>query len=540
MGKKLTNEQFLQKLKDLGRTDVEPLEEYKGRHVAIKFKCTNPNCRHEWMAQPGNIYSGQGCPICSLKNKSKFYTKETFNEKLKEVGRFDVILIGEYINTDTSTVFKCTKCGHEWEASPSNILYNGYSCPICNYIRTGLRNKVTDKDFKEKVKELNPDIEAISEYKGRETPVTFKCSKGHIWESKPSGFYENPQCPYCNESTKKLIEGYNDLATVRPDLVKYFKDKELTKKIKPQSNKKVDLICPYCGHEKKMMVSNLYKEGFYCDICNDGISFPNKVIRNLLKDESVYPQINKLEFEWSPKWEKKVFFDSLIIVNNKIICIEMQGSQHQRGQWNGVKDISIKERDEYKRIKCKKEGIIEIEINCNDSSFEVIKNNIMKSELINYIDLSSVDWDKVAKNSMKSFMIEACNIYNNSIKSVSQIAEKIGVGRDAIKRYLEIGAKSGICIYTKEDSEFRGIFYKTKYKYEIYEQEEFLGTFYTINMATEFLNNKFPDKHFYTNLVNSRSKNGNIIDGLKIIRSRLTKEDKKIYEQEYLKEKKNK
>lgn len=535
MGKKLTNEEFLQRLRELGRDDLEPLEEYKGRHKAIKFKCTNPDCQNEWLAQPGNIYEGQGCPVCALKNKNtKKYTKDTFNERLKELGRNDVVLIGEYVNSDTPSTFKCTnpECGHEWVTAPGNILFNGYTCPRCNYRRTGNRNNVTQKDFEEKVKELNPNVIKIGVYKGREEKVKLTCSEGHTWEIKPSEFYRYPDCPYCNENSRTLIEGFNDLATIRPELVKYFKDKELPKKLLVSSNKKVDLICPDCGYEKQMFVYNLTKQGFSCNACGDGVSYPNKILRNLLRDESIERQIEEKALEWNPGWGNKVYFDAKIVKDGQIYCIEMQGSQHKTGVWNGVVDEGVFIRDEYKREKCKENNIIEIEIDCVDTSFENIKTQLENS-FSGILDFSEVNWDKIALTSEKSLMIKACEIYNNSLKTVRQIADELEVGRKCVRRYLERGADLGICIYSKEDSAMRGIFYNTKYTYDIYENDEFLGHFITVDLATKFLEEKFPGKKFYGNLVYVRAKQGYVIDGIKIVCKDITEQDKEEYLKEY-------
>ena len=49
------------------------------------------------------------------------YTKESFNKKLKEIGREDVSLKGEYINSRTSTEFHCNICGNDWFTAPINF-----------------------------------------------------------------------------------------------------------------------------------------------------------------------------------------------------------------------------------------------------------------------------------------------------------------------------------------------------------------------------------------------------------------------------------
>ena len=88
MGRKLTNEGFLQKLKDLGRNDLEPLEEYAGTHTKIKFKCTKPECGNEWYMEPNCVISmGQGCPRCgALKNADANRLSQTeFEDKIKQL-----------------------------------------------------------------------------------------------------------------------------------------------------------------------------------------------------------------------------------------------------------------------------------------------------------------------------------------------------------------------------------------------------------------------------------------------------------------------
>ena len=69
----LTNDVFLQRLKDSNITHI-PLEEYKGIHKKIKFKCGN-NSNHIFETTPVTIYQNQKpCPYCSCR---KVYKGET-------------------------------------------------------------------------------------------------------------------------------------------------------------------------------------------------------------------------------------------------------------------------------------------------------------------------------------------------------------------------------------------------------------------------------------------------------------------------------
>lgn len=63
---------------------------------------------------------------------AKLMTKQEFINQLVQKERTDVILLGDYINMATSTLFGCTKegCKHEWLARPNRITMGG-GCPVC-------------------------------------------------------------------------------------------------------------------------------------------------------------------------------------------------------------------------------------------------------------------------------------------------------------------------------------------------------------------------------------------------------------------------
>lgn len=85
MPKKLTNEEFLQKLKDKGRNDIEPLEEYENMNKKMRFRCTNPDCFYEWETRPADIYyNNHSCPKCAIRRNAKA-NRLTENEFLGKI-----------------------------------------------------------------------------------------------------------------------------------------------------------------------------------------------------------------------------------------------------------------------------------------------------------------------------------------------------------------------------------------------------------------------------------------------------------------------
>lgn len=80
--------------------------------------------------------------------------------------------------------------------------------------------------------------------------VWFKCDKGHSYRRKPNATYQK-NCPVC--INKVVLTGYNDLATIKPDLAldwNYEKNGDLTPDdIVFGSNKRVWWKCHVCGNE---------------------------------------------------------------------------------------------------------------------------------------------------------------------------------------------------------------------------------------------------------------------------------------------------
>lgn len=117
----------------------------------------------------------------------------------------------------------------------------------------------------EKNNPLTPDkIEAKSEKK-----VWWRCEKGHEWKTSPNRrFVEKTNCPIC--ANKKVLAGYNDLATINPELAKQWHPTK-NGKLQPTqftvcSGKKVWWKCEK-GHEWEATIARRKERG--CKYCNE-------------------------------------------------------------------------------------------------------------------------------------------------------------------------------------------------------------------------------------------------------------------------------
>ena len=141
-----------------------------------------------------------------------------------------------------------------------------------------------------------------------------KC--GHEWKAVIDGRTKKngSDCPYCNN--KKVLKGFNDLATVNSDVVLYWnydknsKENIFPNHILPYSNKTVWWKCEK-GHEWQAKISSISK-GYRCPYCSN-----QKVLKGFndlattnpkLLDEWNYEKNTILPTEICQKSGKKVWW----------------------------------------------------------------------------------------------------------------------------------------------------------------------------------------------------------------------------------------
>ena len=372
MAKKLTNEEFLQRLRKLGRDDLEPLEEYINAHTKIRFKCLKNNNHGTWLASPTNILFGCGCPKCK---------KESISEKLS----------------------------------------------------------ITHEEFIDRHKDsFNKNIEIIGRYERNNIPILVRCKKeiSHQWLMSCDDLIAGGGCPFCRGLR---VDQNNCVASIRPDLIKYFKNKEDSFKYTLNSSKKVQLKCPDCGYEKTTIIHDLTKRGFSCPMCGDGISYPNKFIRNMLNMLEI-----AFESEWSNEKCKGCFYDVKFELNNKIYLIEMDGAFHysERGYGN-LKEV--REKDKIKEQKAKENNWILIRIEATISEPDYLFNNIKNSLVGNLFNLKDFDYIECGKRSEKSLVIEVCDYINENITTtITETAKIFKLNAETIRSYIKRGKKLGL------------------------------------------------------------------------------------------------
>lgn len=300
---------------------------------------------------------------------------------------------------------------------------------------------IREKEFKEKLYEINPNLEITGKYINAQTKIEFKCNRcgeEHQISNPQSLIKLMSKCARC-DSKRKLAIGLTDFATTHPQYAELFKNKEEAKTATHGSAMKFDIICPICKYEKKMKLSDLTRHGFSCPKCGDKVSYPNRFMTNLLCMLNIEYDSEKI-FNWSQN--RRYDF----VIGNNII--EMDGGFHKGSTYKSYEEC--KKIDDLKDKMAIENGYNIIRIECYKSEFDYIKNNVLKSELIKILELKDFDWIKLEKelinNNLVKLASDAFNKYKG-IKNMSDIAESINMTTAKLCSLLKTANKIGMSDY---------------------------------------------------------------------------------------------
>ena len=160
-------------------------------------------------------------------------------------------------------------CGHEWQTSVK-ARSNGEKCPICSGARViaGINDLATLEPLLAKQWSKKNKIKPTEVSIGSHKKVIWRCKKGHEWEAVvKSRTINKTGCPYCSHN--KVLAGFNDLATLLPDIAAEWSEKNLPLKpdeVNAKSRKNVWWRCGKCGNEWKSVI-NARVKGTVCPVC---------------------------------------------------------------------------------------------------------------------------------------------------------------------------------------------------------------------------------------------------------------------------------
>lgn len=361
MGKKLTHEEFMIKVKEknehVRRGEIEILGTYVEANERIECRCNIHNVT--WYPFAASLYKGIGCSKCRSDNVAKKRKKsnEQFQNELKVV-------------------------------------------------RQQGRNVYCDDMY----------INGV-------TKIWFYCSNGHRWQARPNDILRDCGCPYC--SGHKIVVGENSLWDTRPDIAALLKNPEDGYRYTAGSDHVVEFVCPICGTAHKKTIGNVCRRGFYCNACSDKVSYPQKFARALLKQLPVTHTQYEYDPEWIKPYRFDCYFkylgvDFLLELDGHFHSSRSFGNTDQ-GNKTLKRDLiknylALKQGFQIIRIDCKYDM---------SERFNYVKNKILNSELNELFDLSNIDWIECDKQGQEKLVPKVAELYNQGlcIAEISNIVD---------------------------------------------------------------------------------------------------------------------
>lgn len=227
-----------------------------------------------------------------------------------------------YASSNVYALWACKVCSHEWRATLNNRL-SGRGCPVCSnrVIIAGVNDFASSKygqllsqwDYNKNI--VKPT--ELSPRSGKKVWWIGEC--GHGWYTSIHNRTTNDKikgCPACSVPARMLVPGFNDFASVYPELVKFWHKDNVSK---PESTlagsrKVVTWQCDV-GHTWDCQVYSIGISKTWCLQCNDILN-PKIELAILDIIQEKYPDAvlhHKLPFKWKSghKFEVDIWIESV-------------------------------------------------------------------------------------------------------------------------------------------------------------------------------------------------------------------------------------
>jgi len=188
----------------------DPREYVAFSNKRLSWVCSS---NHKWFATLASRSSGSGCPTCSglivERGVNDLATKNP--ELAAQADGWDPTTFSEFSNKKVQWVCRLE---HKWKASVGDRS-GGRGCPICSgqKVLAGFNDLATkNPELAAQADGWDPTTVAAHTHRS----FKWKCERGHKWKATVNNRFRSGGCPFC--SNKKLLIGFNDLASTNPEL----------------------------------------------------------------------------------------------------------------------------------------------------------------------------------------------------------------------------------------------------------------------------------------------------------------------------------
>lgn len=279
---------------------VTPADIPLGSHHMAWWVCDEG---HEWKAiVKSRTMSGTGCPVCAnrvlVPGENDLATTHPELARQWHPSRNGALTPQAVTAGAQRKVWWLCGKGHAWQASIASRAAAGVGCPVC----AGRLAVPGVNDFASARPELAAEWHPTKN--GALTPemvtplsnkkVWWRCPKGHAYQAVVGArTMRKTGCPYC--ANKKVLPGFNDLATTHPELAGEWHPEKNSRKateVTAGSHAKAWWLCPQ-GHTYEAVISSRTLQHTGCPVCTNRVILPEE---NSLA--ALFPMIAA---EWHPK-----------------------------------------------------------------------------------------------------------------------------------------------------------------------------------------------------------------------------------------------
>ena len=407
--------------------DFFPIENKTRSRVVCKCH----NCGTEYIR--GYNHLKEGTLTFKCEKKAKWPDDKIISFLNEKYENFDFQISKNIDNNGNADVIcTCRKCGYSFKSKFRTLRFYNVLCKKCEFV---VHNKLNENYVTNYIAKKGYEIISGS-YVNEDSVFVLKCKDcgEEVITTYKNLKQRKKGCRNCQYNALKKSE-----ETFLGELYKKYNGNIIAMEKYVNSYTPINFKCNVCGNIWKTSPDLILNKGIGCHNCNKGVSYPNKLMKNILMlfKQNITIEEEKALKKINNSWEGNHRFDFLITKNNKQIVIEMDGGFHKRK--------NIQEIDKKKDAFAKDNNIDLIRINCDykgvNNRFNTIKNAILNSEISKIIDIDAIDdnkWRELDEKSKKSTYKEIYDFYllnsKMTFKEIGRIFNKRG---DAISKIIK-------------------------------------------------------------------------------------------------------
>lgn len=214
--------------------DKNPSNTSAGSKAKVLWEC--PQEGHQFLMPVYRRTKGDGCPYCSgrkvligfndLATTHPEIAAEWCGDKSEPAPEPAPTEVSA--GSNKTMTWSCEH-GHVWSTSPKSRT-RGHGCPVCshNVVATGEGDLASVRPdvaalWRHPVDAALGDVTVHTVSPSSNIDVEWECELGHVFTAKPyelTRLKSKKFCPYCGG--RKLLRGFNDLATTHPEIARTF------------------------------------------------------------------------------------------------------------------------------------------------------------------------------------------------------------------------------------------------------------------------------------------------------------------------------